>query len=384
MRMTWLVAKRVSKFILRDPRLIALMLIVPIVMSLVIGYGFSGEIKNIDVLAINLDESTKEVSTPLGNITISASNSMIEYLDESDKVAITPIEETEISDWNATKQSVLDGEFYGTIMFPVNFTINLFSILESGSEVEVIIDVFVDNSNPQISGAILQTLSESLENAMGSGIGLSINAEFAFDEGLSQLQYMMPSILPFAVFFMSFILSIISLISERKAGTLDLLLLSPYRKVNIMLGYLIPLSVVSIIQASILIILTIFAFNVPVIGGAGAYFAIYFMMLLQGMCGMVLGFLLSTFAKTELQAIQFIPMVTFTMLLLSGILVPLETLPTWLLPISYMLPLTYGAEYLRTVMIEGTGFLWHWHIAPVIGFIILFLLLSSLTLRESK
>lgn len=384
MRMTWLVAKRVSKFILRDPRLIALMLIVPIVMSLVIGYGFSGEIKNIDVLAINLDESTKEVSTPLGNITISASNSMIEYLDESDKVAITPIEETEISDWNASKQSVLDGEFYGTIMFPVNFTINLFSILESGSEVEVIIDVFVDNSNPQISGAILQTLSESLENAMGSGIGLSINAEFAFDEGLSQLQYMMPSILPFAVFFMSFILSIISLISERKAGTLDLLLLSPYRKVNIMLGYLIPLSVVSIIQASILIILTIFAFNVPVIGGAGAYFAIYFMMLLQGMCGMVLGFLLSTFAKTELQAIQFIPMVTFTMLLLSGILVPLETLPTWLLPISYMLPLTYGAEYLRTVMIEGTGFLWHWHIAPVIGFIILFLLLSSLTLRESK
>lgn len=384
MRMTWLVAKRVSKFILRDPRLIALMLIVPIVMSLVIGYGFSGEIKNIDVLAINLDESTKEVSTPLGNITISASNSMIEYLDESDKVAITPIEETEISDWNASKQSVLDGEFHGAILFPVNFTINLFSILESGSEVEVIIDVFVDNSNPQISGAILQTLSESLENAMGSGIGLSINAEFAFDEGLSQLQYMMPSILPFAVFFMSFILSIISLISERKAGTLDLLLLSPYRKVNIMLGYLIPLSVVSIIQASILIILTIFAFNVPVIGGAGAYFAIYFMMLLQGMCGMVLGFLLSTFAKTELQAIQFIPMVTFTMLLLSGILVPLETLPTWLLPISYMLPLTYGAEYLRTVMIEGTGFLWHWHIAPVIGFIILFLLLSSLTLRESK
>ncbi|MBK5112861.1 MAG: ABC transporter permease [Candidatus Heimdallarchaeota archaeon] len=384
MRMTWLVAKRVSKFILRDPRLIALMLIVPIVMSLVIGYGFSGEIKNIDVLAINLDESTIEVTTPLGNKTISVSNTMIDYLDESDEVDITPIEETTILDWNASKQSVLDGEFYGAIMFPVNFTVDLFSILESSSGIEITIDAFIDNSNPQIGGAILKILSESLENIMGGSIGLSINAEFAFDEGLTQLQYMMPSILPFAVFFMSFILSIISLISERKAGTLDLLLLSPYRKVNIMLGYLIPLSVVSVIQASILLILTIFAFNVPVIGGAGAYFAIYFMLLLMGMCGMVLGFLLSTFAKTELQAIQFIPMVTFTMLLLSGILVPLETLPNWLLPISYILPLTHGAEYLRTVMIEGTGFLWHWQIAPVIGFIVLLLLLSSLTLRESK
>jgi len=191
-------------------------------------------------------------------------------------------------------------------------------------------------------------------------------------------------ILPFAVFFMSFILSIISLINERKSGTMDLLLLSPYHKANIVLGYLIPLSVVSIIQSSILLILTIFAFNVPVVGGAGAYFAIYFMLLLMGMCGMVLGFVLSSAAKTELQAVQFIPMVTFTMLLLSGILVPLETLPNWLLPISYMLPLTFGTEYLRTVMIEGTGFLWHWHIAPVVAFIVMMLALSALTLRERK
>ncbi|TET28757.1 MAG: ABC transporter permease [Candidatus Heimdallarchaeota archaeon] len=377
MRMTWLVTKRVSKFILRDKRLIALMLIVPVVMSLVIGYGFSGAIKNVDVVIVNLDNPTL--------IPLSATNNLTNYLKtQTDLVSVTEISFPTLQDWNESKQAVLDGEYKGAILFPEDFTDTLIGRLMNISNDHTSIEVYLDNSNPQISGNIIKALSEGFQFAFGSNMGLSITTEFAFDEGLTQLQYMMPSILPFAVFFMSFILSIISLINERKAGTLDLLLLSPYRKVNIILGYLIPLSAVSIIQATILIILTIFAFNVPILGGAGAYFAIYFMLLLCGMSGMVLGFFLSTFAKTELQAIQFIPMITFTMLLLAGILVPLESLPRWLLPISYMIPLTHGAEYLRTVMIEGTGFLWHWQIAPVVAFIVIMLLLSSLTLREKK
>ncbi|NHJ41399.1 MAG: ABC transporter permease [Asgard group archaeon] len=375
MRMTWLVAKRVFKFIIRDKRLVVLMLVVPIVMALVIGYGFGGEINHVDVVIVDLDEPTI--------IPVSFSDQLVEYLDEkTDLVDITLIISPTIDDWNTSKQAVLDGEFKGAIFFPVNFTNALASKLLYGLDNQTFIEIFVDNSNPQVSGSIIKAVSEGFQNEFGSNLGLSINTEFAFDESLTQLQYMVPSILPFAVFFMCFILSIIALINERKGGTMDLLLLSPYRKINIILGYIIPLSVVSIIQSTILLLLTIFGFGVPVIGGVGAYFAVYIMLLLIGWCGMSLGFLLSSVAKTELQAIQFIPMVIFTALLLSGILVPLETIPRWLQPISYLIPLTYGAEYMRTVMIEGTGFLWHWHIAPVIGFVVLMIFLSTFTLRE--
>ena len=373
--MTWLVAKRVFKFIIRDKRLVVLMLVVPVVMALVIGYGFGGYINHVEVVIVDLDEPTV--------IPTSFSDQLVEYLDEkTDLVDVTLILGPSIDDWNTSKQAVLDGEFKGAIFFPVNFTNALASKLLYGFDNETSIDIFVDNSNPQVSGSIIKAVSEGFQNEFGSNLGLIINTEFAFAEDLTQLQYMLPSILPFAVFFMCFILSIIALISERKGGTMDLLLLSPYRKINIILGYIIPLSVVSIIQATILLLLTIFGFGVPIIGGVGAYFAVYIMLLLIGWCGMSLGFLLSSVAKTELQAIQFIPMVIFTALLLSGILVPLETIPRWLQPISYLIPLTYGAEYMRTVMIEGTGFLWHWHIAPVIGFVVLMIFLSSLTLRE--
>ena len=375
MRMTWLVSKRVFKFFLRDKRLIALMLVVPVVMSLVIGYGFGGEVDHISIVVMNNDE-------PIA-IPISFSELLIDYLDTgTELVDVTMVSTTSITNWTEAKQAVYDDDFYGVVLFPAGFTDTLADKFLNGSDVSTSIFLFVDNSNPQISASILKAVSDAFQEEFGVNSGLELNTEFAFDETLTQLQYMVPSIMPFAVFFMSFILSIIAIINEKKAGTMDLLLLSPYNKVNIILGYMIPLSVISLVQSTILLLLTIFLFNVPIIGGVGAYFAVYLMLLFIGWCGMGLGFLLSTVAKTELQAMQFIPMVTFTALLLAGILMPLETLPKWLLPISYIIPLTWGAEYTRIVMVEGTGFLWSWMFAPVLGFVILTILISTLTLKE--
>jgi len=375
MRMTWLVSKRVFRFFLRDKRLIVLMLVVPVVMSLVIGYGFGGEVDHISIVVLNNDEPTA--------IPISFSESLIDYLDTgTDLVDVTMVSTTSITNWTEAKQAILDDDFYGAVLFPAGFTDTLADKYLNGSDVSTSIFLFIDNSNPQISASILKAVSDAFQEEFGANSGLELNTEFAFDETLTQLQYMVPSIMPFAVFFMSFILSIIAIINEKKAGTMDLLLLSPYNKVNIILGYMIPLSAVSLVQSTILLLLTIFLFNVPIIGGVGAYFAVYLMLLFNGWCGMGLGFLLSTVAKSELQAVQFIPMVTFTALLLAGILMPLETLPKWLLPISYIIPLTWGAEYTRIVMVEGTGFLWSWMFAPVLGFVILTILISTLTLKE--
>ncbi|NHJ33413.1 MAG: ABC transporter permease, partial [Asgard group archaeon] len=188
MRMTWLVAKRVSKFILRDYRLIALMLVVPIVMSLVIGYGFSGEIKNVEVVIVNLDDPTI--------IPLSATNNLTNYLKtKTDLVDVTEISFPTIEDWNESKQAVLNGEYKGAILFPENFTDTLIGRLLNISSGQTSIEVFLDNSNPQISSSVVKALSEGFQFAFGSNMGLSIVTEFAFEESLSQLQYMMPSIL---------------------------------------------------------------------------------------------------------------------------------------------------------------------------------------------
>ncbi|MHA1555644.1 MAG: ABC transporter permease [Candidatus Heimdallarchaeota archaeon] len=380
MRMTFIVFKRVSKFFLRDKRLIALMLVVPLVMALVIGYGFGGEINNIEVEIVNYDEST----ITQGPLTISFSEIMIEWLDEeTDKIDVTIIENPTIESWEESKNAVLEKQIKGAILFPVNFTVDIFASINLGSAVTTSIDTYIDNTNPQIGSTIIRALSEVLEEVFSEATGLSINAEFAYGADLTQLQYMAPSILPFAIFFMAFILSIISFVTERKNGTLDILLLSPYNKINIILGYMLTLTLVSIVQSTIILTLIIFLFNVPIIGGVGSYFAIYMMSIFTAWCGMGLGFLLSSVAKSELQAIQFIPMVTFACLLLSGTLTPLEALPVWLQPISYVIPITYSANYLRDVMIGGAGFLFlSWDILGVLAFVIVMIGASWFTLKQ--
>ena len=380
MRMTFIVFKRVLKFIIRDKRLLALMLVVPLVMALVIGYGFGGEINHVEVQVVNLDEST----ITQGSLNISFSEIMIEWLDEdTDKVDITLIENPTTDSWEDSKTAVLNKEVKGAILFPVNFTVDIFASINLGSSVTTSIDTYIDNTNPLVGSTIIKALSEILEEVFSETTGLSINTEFAYGEGLSQLQYMAPSILPFAIFFMAFILSIISFVTERKNGTLDLLLLSPYNKIHIILGYMLTLTLVSLVQSTIILMFIIFLFNVPIIGGVGSYFAIYMMTILTAWCGMALGFLLSSIARSELQAIQFIPMVTFVCLLLTGTITPLETLPNWLRPVSYLIPLTYSANYLREVMISGVGFLiLSWDVLGVIGFVFLMIGGAWLTLKQ--
>ncbi|MHA1154733.1 MAG: ABC transporter permease [Candidatus Heimdallarchaeota archaeon] len=142
MRMTFLVFKRVSKFFLRDKRLIALMLVVPLVMALVIGYGFGGEINHIEVEIVNLDEST----ITQGPLTISFSEIMIEWLDEeTDKIDVILIDDPTVESWDESKDRVLDKQIKGAILFPVNFTVDIYASINLGSAVTTSIDTYIDN-----------------------------------------------------------------------------------------------------------------------------------------------------------------------------------------------------------------------------------------------
>jgi ABC-2 type transport system permease protein len=381
--MTLLIAKRLAKFIIRDKRLLVLMLIVPILLALVIGYGFGGEISNVPVVILNNDD-TQIVSPINPNETISFSETIINWMIEnSSEISITVCDQHSSQTWNDSKEAVLDKEFQGAIYFPAAFTVKLAMSFQPNSTVSTSIETFVDNSNPNFGRAIPQALSKALDEVIGDFTGIAINTEYAFGEDLTQLNYMAPSILPYSVFFLAFLLSIISLLNERKNGTLNLLLLSPYHKFNIILGYMLTMSIISLIQSTILLSFVILFFNLTITGGIGSYLATYLMMLFVSWCGMGLGFFFSTLAKTELQAVQFIPIVIFPSMLLSGILWPIETMPGWLQVVSYFIPLTYGARYLRTVIIEGAGFLiLSWDILAILIFVIGSIGISAFTLKQ--
>jgi ABC-2 type transport system permease protein len=182
------------------------------------------------------------------------------------------------------------------------------------------------------------------------------------------------------VFFLVYVVTSVSFLRERSLGTLERLMATPLRRPEIVAGYLLGFGLVAIIQAA-----EVLAFGLLVLGiyNAGSVPLIFGLLLLLSVGAVSLGIFLSTFARSEFQAVQFIPLVVVPQILLSGIIVPVADEPSWLQPISNALPLTYAVDALRDVMLRGSGLAEiGLQVAVLAGFVVVVLAAASATLRR--
>ena len=182
------------------------------------------------------------------------------------------------------------------------------------------------------------------------------------------------------VFFLVYIVTSVSFLRERSLGTLERLMATPLRRPEIVVGYLLGFGVVALIQAVEVLAFALLVLNLYNVGSVALIFGI---MLLLAVGAVSLGIFLSTFARTEFEAVQFIPLVLVPQILLSGIIVPVADEPAWLQVISNVLPLTYAVDALRDVMLRGAGLGNLWLQVGVLGgFVVVVLAAASATLRR--
>jgi ABC-2 type transport system permease protein len=111
----------------------------------------------------------------------------------------------------------------------------------------------------------------------------------------------------------------------------------------------------------------------------------FLVVILVAIDAMSLGILLSAAAKRELQAVQMIPLIIFPTFLLSGIFVPIESLPSWLRPLAWLIPPTYAVEAMRDIMLRGWALDRVWpYILGLVGFGVLFLTVASVRLERQR
>ena len=171
----------------------------------------------------------------------------------------------------------------------------------------------------------------------------------------------------FVVFFLVFILTGISFLRERIGGTLERLLATPVRKVEIVGGYSLGFAIFATIQVALVLLFVLGTVNIdladPLPGHQHrpgrahrrlAHPRVRHHAVARAR-GRNLGIFLSTFARTEFQILQFIPLVIVPQALLAGIIWPVESLPGVLQPIARLMPMTYGIDGLREVLIKGSG-----------------------------
>jgi ABC-2 type transport system permease protein len=177
-----------------------------------------------------------------------------------------------------------------------------------------------------------------------------------------------------------FLITSITMQRERVSGTLERILTTPLRRLDLLAAYGTAFSIAAAAQATLACVVSFWLLGLDTAGSPALVFAIA---IVNAILGVGLGLLCSAFARTEFQAVQFMPVVIAPQLLLCGIIVPREALPEWLQWISNALPASYALEALREVGahpdLTATAAR---DIAVVVGFAVVALGLAAATLRR--
>lgn len=317
-RRVGVVALRVIRQLKRDRRTIGLVTFAPIFLMVLFGYALSGEMSDV---ALGLADHG-------GHAGLRAS---LEEVDDFNILYLGSESDAE--------ELISEGRLHGAVIIRPE---------------EVL--VLQDATSQQISDAILSRVGSGLQRESKAAVSKTGRAEpaltvrYIFGYDLEMIETVGPAILGLVVFFFTFILAAISFLRERSSGTLEKFMVSPLSRVEMVSGYVLGFSFIATIQSATTLLIVVFVFGVPMKGNP---LLAFFIVLLLGASALVLGSFFSNFARSEFQVVQFIPIVIIPQIVLSGVFWPLQSVPEFLRPISYVLPLTYSSHALRAVMLKG-------------------------------
>lgn len=178
----------------------------------------------------------------------------------------------------------------------------------------------------------------------------SMNTNYVYGSSDTELfDTFSPILVGFFVFFFVFLISGIGLLNERTTGTLERLLATPVKRGEIVTGYLVGYGILAVIQT---IIIVLFAINVLDMVLVGSIWNVILINIIVALVALSLGILLSSFASSEFQMIQFIPLIIVPQVFFSGIF-SIEGMAEWLQVFANFMPLYYAADALKGVMYEG-------------------------------
>jgi len=195
-------------------------------------------------------------------------------------------------------------------------------------------------------------------------------------EGFSTLG---PALLALIPFIIMFLVTSVTTLRERTSGTLERLLAMPMGKLDFLLGYAIAFGLIAAVQSALAVGVCVWLLDLSIVGSVWMLMVVA---VVDAVLGTALGLFVSAFARTEFQAVQFMPALVIPQILLCGLFVPRDALPRVLEVISDVLPLSYAVDAMQTVASSSeTGEVWQ-DIAVLAAYVVAGLALGALTLRR--
>jgi ABC-2 type transport system permease protein len=345
--------------IFRDKRSLVVLFGIPIAQVLLFGFVITNDIKNakVAVLDYSRDNVTREI---INKVVASKYFSMANYLD-TDK---------DIED--IFKQ----GDVKLVLVFENNFAKKLENTGTAG------IQVLADATDPNIANLLVSYTSAIVQNyTIGlndlAKIPLRINMEprMFYNPELQSVYMFVPGIMAMILMLISAFMTSITITREKESGTMEILLVSPLKPAQIIIGKVMPYVLLSFFNAVLIILLGIFVFGMPV---EGNFILLLAESLLFIILALSLGILISTVAQSQ-QVAMMMSMVALMLptILLSGFVFPIENMPTVLQWFANIMPPKWYIIIVKNVMLKGTGLLYVWKETLVlIGMTVFFIVVS--------
>ncbi len=378
------IARKTLRSLRHDRRTVGFLVLMPLFMIGIFGYTFGGSLEDVSVVVVNLDGG-------VGNI--SASVDVLEELRAGGVLRIEQFTDQAGDAEELVRMAIAEveaGNAWAAIVFDENFTADVLRSIDEIGSVPTgapgAITIHIDASNSNIAQAVTNEVRLTVQTVIASEYHvlppITVSEERVYGEGSEFIDFFAPGVMGLAAMMVTFMLSIISFVHERTTGTLDRLLTTPATEGEIVAGYALALGLVGLIQSVVILVTAVALFQVQIEGSPILVLLIIFVL---GAGNQGLGFLLSSNAKNEFQAVQFMPLILFPSILLAGVFWPIEAVPDLLRPVSYFVPLTYAVEGCRSVMIRGWGIGDVWfQVAVLAAFAVAMLLLSAYSLKKRR
>lgn len=310
-----------TKHITRDKRTMLMLFGMPIVMMLLFGFAVTNDVRNVRVVIVmsNADNATQQVADRLA---------ASEYFTLT-KVVATPTE---------AEKAIRDQKADMAIVFSQDFASR-----KSGYQ------LIVDGADPNMAQQWTTYANAVINNTEAK----AVNTKLLYNPQMKSTYNFVPAIMGTLLMLVCAMMTSISIVREKEKGTMEVLLVSPTKPLMIIVAKLVPYLVLAFTILSIILLMSSFVLGVPI---KGSLFWIYVVSTIYILLALSLGILVSTIAETQLVALLISAMLLMMpVIMLSGMMFPIESMPKILQYISAIVPTRYYISAMRKLMIMGTG-----------------------------
>lgn len=310
-----------TKHIIRDKRTMLMLFGMPIVMMLLFGFAITNDVRNVRVVIVmsNADNATQQVADRLA---------ASEYFTLT-KVVATPAE---------AEKAIRDQKADMAIVFSQDFASR-----KSGYQ------LIVDATDPNMAQQWTTYANAVINNTEAK----AVNTKLLYNPQMKSTYNFVPAIMGTLLMLVCAMMTSISIVREKEKGTMEVLLVSPTKPLMIIVAKLVPYLVIAFTILSIILLVSFFVLGIPI---KGSLFWIYVVSTIYILLALSLGILVSTIAETQLVALLISAMLLMMpVIMLSGMMFPIESMPKILQYISAIIPTRYYISAMRKLMIMGTG-----------------------------